>query len=190
MKERIKRDRVPYDQWIRKGLVKPSPGNATDYRLILDKILEIDETYKLEKLAFDPYGILPITNELGETFGDRLFEFRQGWKTMSPACKDFQVLVINERLKHGGNPVLRWMASNFVVKMDHAGNVVPDKPSAAQKIDGIVALIMALDTAEKHGVSPYGSIYDDQEQRPRGIIVIGGEDEQEEEAWAEGWEEH
>jgi len=72
---------------------------------------------------------------------------RQGFQTMAPALRELERLVLGRRLAHGGHPVLRWMAGNVAVKLDPAGNAKPDKSAAADRIDGIVALAMAVGRA-------------------------------------------
>ena len=69
---------------------------------------------------------------------------------MSPPSKELEKLLLSRRLRHGGDPVLRWMASNVAVRHDPTGNIRPDKARSRDRIDGIVALIMALDRATRH----------------------------------------
>jgi phage terminase large subunit-like protein len=92
--------------------------------------------------------------------------FGQGFASMSPPTKELMNLVLARRLRHGGHPVLRWMASNMLVQQDPAGNLKPDKSKSAEKIDGMVALIMGLDRATRQGGNE-SSIYDE-----RGIIAL------------------
>jgi phage terminase large subunit-like protein len=82
----------------------------------------------------------------------------QGFQSLSPPTKELLRLVLDKRLAHGKHPVLRWMADNMVVRTDPAGNVKPDKQKSREKIDGMVALIMALDRATRH--TDPRSIYD------------------------------
>jgi len=86
---------------------------------------------------------------------------------MSPPTKELLTLVLGKKLVHGGNPVLRWMADNMVVKQDPAGNVKPDKAKSTQRIDGMVALIMALDRATRHEGKDVNEAY-----KTRGLITI------------------
>jgi phage terminase large subunit-like protein len=85
---------------------------------------------------------------------------------MSPATKELMKLTLEKKIAHGGNPVLRWMIDNVAVKLDPAGNIKPDKEKSTERIDGVVALIMALDRAIRNGGSG-GSVYDS-----RGILSI------------------
>jgi phage terminase large subunit-like protein len=84
---------------------------------------------------------------------------------MSPPMKDLEKVILGHRLAHGNNPVLNWMAHNLVARMDPAGNIKPDKEKSLEKIDGMVALIMALDRAIRH--NPAGSVYES-----RGILTL------------------
>lgn len=84
---------------------------------------------------------------------------------MSPPTKELMKLVLEGKIAHGGNPVLRWMMDNIYVKTDPAGNIKPDKEKSTERIDGAVALIMALDRALRHGGG--GSVYDS-----RGLLVL------------------
>lgn len=102
-----------------------------------------------------------------EGLGFTVVPFGQGFKDMSPPTKELMKLTLEERIAHGGHPVLRWMMDNIFVKTDPAGNIKPDKEKSTEKIDGAVALIMALDRAIRGGNSNGGSIYD-----LRGLLSI------------------
>ena len=93
--------------------------------------------------------------------------FGQGFKDMSPATKELMRLTFDEKLAHGGHPVLRWMIDNIFVRTDPAGNIKPDKEKSTEKIDGAVASIMALDRALRHGVTQHESVYEE-----RGLLVF------------------
>ena len=84
--------------------------------------------------------------------------FGQGFASMSAPTKELMRLVLDGKLAHGGHPVLRWMADNMVVSTDAAGNVKPNKEKSREKIDGMVAGIMALDRATRHQAA--GSVYE------------------------------
>jgi phage terminase large subunit-like protein len=86
---------------------------------------------------------------------------------MSPPTKELMKLTLEERIAHGGNPVLRWMMDNIYVKTDPAGNIKPDKEKSSEKIDGAVATIMALDRTLRNDGNTGGSVYDE-----RGILVF------------------
>jgi len=92
-------------------------------------------------------------------------QFGQGFASMSSPTKELEKLVLGANIAHGNNPVLAWMADNVVVRQDPAGNLKPDKEKSIEKIDGIVALIMALDRATRQ--ESHRSVYEE-----RGVIAI------------------
>jgi len=164
MRARIERDGVPYDEWVRQGYVKATPGNYIDHKTIEKDILEDNETYHIREIAFDRWGMEYMSqNMIAE--GIEALPFGQGYKSMSPPTKELLKLVLSERLRHGGNPVLWWMADNMVVETDAAENYKPNKKKSTKRIDGIVALIMAIDLATRHEND--GSVYEE-----RGFLTL------------------
>ena len=149
MHERSRRDRVPYDAWAREGLIHTTPGNVIDFDFVQHTINELGEKYHIREIAFDRWGAARISQQL-ENDGFSMVQFGQGFGSMSAPTKALLELVLEGQLAHGGHPVLRWMADNLMVRQDPAGNVKPDKDKSTEKIDGIVALVMALDRAIKH----------------------------------------
>ena len=140
---------MPYDAWARDGYITATEGNVIDYGFIVRKIEEMGAIYNIKEIAFDRWGAVQISQQL-EAMGFTLVGFGQGFVSMSTPTKDLLRLVLDRRLRHGGNPVLRWMADNLVVSHDPAGNVKPNKQKSREKIDGIVSGIMALDRANRH----------------------------------------
>lgn len=160
MVERSRRDRVPYDAWVRQGLITATPGNVIDYAWILDQIDQDAQAYDIREVAFDRWGATKIATELMERGGeDWLVQFGQGYVSMSPAMRELERLILEHKLAHGNNPVLTWMANNLVVRTDPAGNIKPDKEKSIERIDGMVALVMALDRALRHE-PPKRSVYE------------------------------
>ena len=155
--ERARRDRVPYDAWVRDGYITATPGNVIDYAFIMAEIERLGEVYDIREIAFDRWGAVQISTALEER-GFTMVQFGQGLRSMSPPTKELLRMVLDGKLAHGGHPVLRWMADNMVVDTDPAGNVKPNKKKSREKIDGMVALIMALDRATRHQNS--GSVYE------------------------------
>lgn len=143
MLEKIRKENINYDYWVREGYVKVTPGNVTDYDFVKADILKIAVDYNLKSTAYDRWNssqtIIDLSNE-GLTFNP----FGQGYGSMSAPTKQFEALVLSGQLKHFGNPVLRWMLSSTLIKTDPAGNIKSDKEKSTQKIDGIVASIIAL----------------------------------------------
>jgi len=162
--ERAKRDHAPYDLWVKQGLIYATDGNVIDYGFVVAKITELRKQYNLKEIAFDRWGAAKIVQELTE-LGVAVVPFGQGFASMAGPSKELLRLVLAGKLEHGGNPVMRWMADNAVVKTDPAGNIKPDKAKSTQRIDGIVAAVMALDRAMRHGAGH--SVYEG-----RGITVL------------------
>jgi phage terminase large subunit-like protein len=155
--ERERRDKVPYRTWIKQGYMTATPGNVCDYDFIRHHLGQLAKKYDIKEVAYDPWNASQFSVQLMED-GFQLVEVRQGYKTMSPACKEMERLVLEKKLIHGGNPVLRWMADNVMVVLDPAGNLKMDKSKSTNRIDGMVALAMALFRAslrEKEKVSVY-----------------------------------
>jgi len=159
--ERVRRDRVPYDVWVRQGFITTTPGEIIDYEWIIHQIDEDMQAYDLREIAFDRWGASKIQTTLIELGGpDFLVQFGQGYASMSPPTKDLERLIIDHKISHGNNPVLTWMANNLVVTMDAAGNYKPDKEKSTERIDGMVALIMAVDRTMRR-VKDGQSVYEE-----------------------------
>ena len=143
MLEKIRKENINYDLWVKAGYVKVTPGNVLDYDFVKADILQIIALYDFQSTAYDRWNssqtIIDLQNE-----GMECNPFGQGYGSMGAPTKEFEKLVLTEKIEHFGNPVLRWMLSSTVVKTDPAGNIKPDKEKSVQKIDGIVAGIMAL----------------------------------------------
>jgi phage terminase large subunit-like protein len=157
--DREKRDRVPYQQWARDGWLTLTPGNVVDYDYIIRDMVEYRAQYRINEVAFDRWGAEKLRQQLTD-LGFVMVEFGQGYKSMSPPTKEFERLVLSQKLHHDGNPILRWNLDNTIVTTDSADNVKPDKAKATQRIDGVVSSIMALDRALRHESGP--SIYETQ----------------------------
>jgi phage terminase large subunit-like protein len=152
MHERSKRDRVPYETWVRQGYIEATPGNVIDYEYILAQIDEDMQLFDIKEIAFDRWGASKIQTNLMDMGGDEfLVQFGQGFASMNAPMKELEKLVLSHKLAHGNNPVLTWMAGNLVAAIDAAGNMKPDKSRSIEKIDGMVALIMGLDRATRLG---------------------------------------
>ena len=143
MLEKIRKENINYDKWVAGGFVKVTAGNIVDYDFVKADILTIVEDYDLQSSAYDRWNssqtIIDLQNE-----GMECTPFGQGYGSMSAPTKEFEKLVLTEKIEHFGNPVLRWMLASIAIMTDPAGNIKPDKSKSTQKIDGIVASIMAL----------------------------------------------
>jgi phage terminase large subunit-like protein len=152
MMQRVRKDKVPYDVWVRQGFITTTPGNIIDYDFILAQIQKDMADYQILELAFDRWGSQKITTDLQdigfEIEGKRnLIQFGQGFASMAAPTKEVETMVLKGEIAHGNNPVLSWMVSNVAIKMDPAGNMKPDKEKSTERIDGAVALIMAVGRA-------------------------------------------
>lgn len=144
--ERAKRDKVPYDLWEKAGLIESTPGNVIDNRHIRDKIIALSEVYALQKVGYDPYNATETATTL-ESHGIPMVKVRQGYPDMSEASKALLRLVMSHKLRHGQDAVLTWNADNLVVATDGRDNFLPDKKKSTERIDGLVAAIIALSVA-------------------------------------------
>ena len=164
--QRVRRASVPYDVWYQQGYLMATEGNVIHYGFIEKIIEELGNTYHIREIAFGRWGAVQMTQNL-EGMGFTVVPFGQGFKDMSPPTKEFYKLLMEGRIVHGGNPIMAWMAGNVVVDTDPAGNIKPTKAKSPEKIDGIVAAIMALDRCIRNEGQQQGSIYDE-----RDIIVF------------------
>ncbi|MGB7479862.1 MAG: terminase TerL endonuclease subunit [Burkholderiaceae bacterium] len=143
VKKRSERDRVPYDQWIKQGHIIATPGAVIDYDYIRAKLNELAERYQIKEIAIDRWNAAQLSTQLSGD-GFEMIGFGQGFASMSSPTKELEKRIIAGEINHGGNPVLRWMASNVATEQDAAGNVKPSKKKSTERIDGIVAAIMCL----------------------------------------------
>jgi phage terminase large subunit-like protein len=163
---RVRRDHVNYDLWEKQGHLMTTEGNVVHYGFIERFIDELGAKYHIREIAFDRWGAVQMTQNL-EGLGFTVVPFGQGFRDMSPPTKELMKLTLEGKIAHGGHPVLRWMMDNIYIRTDPAGNIKPDKEKSTEKIDGVVAAIMALDRALRHGGEPGGSVYD-----TRGLLQI------------------
>lgn len=162
LKERVKRDEVPYDEWIADGWIRATEGNVVDYDVIraeitgkgegaegLDGWTPITQIVELQELAIDRWNATQITTQITSD-GVTMVPFGQGFASMSAPSKEMERLVNAHQFGHGGNPVARWMATCVAFAPDGKDNMCPVKPDrrgTPKRIDGIVAAIMALGRA-------------------------------------------
>ncbi len=162
---RVRRDHVPYDQWAKRGFIQTTEGNVVHYGFIERFICELGERYDIREIAHDRWNATMMVQTL-EDDGFTMAPFGQGFKDMSPPTKELMRIVLEHRLCHGGHPVLRWNMDNAYVRTDPAGNLKLDKEKSTEKVDGAVALVMALDRAMKN-LNGGDSVYNH-----RGLIVL------------------
>lgn len=147
--QRVARDHVPYDVWERDGYLETTDGNVIDYEVIRAKILTCVETFDVQEVAYDDWNATQLITQLTAD-GLACVPIRQGFKSLSAPSKEVEKLVLSKQLHHGGHPVLRWNAANVSAEQDAAGNIKPSKKASTERIDGIVALIMAVDRATRN----------------------------------------
>lgn len=158
--------RDQYLAWERDGYLTATEGDAVDYQRVKRDIIEDAQRYALVDLNVDRlFQGYQLSQELIDE-GLDVFGMGQGFLSMAIPMKEFERRLLERKIHHGGNPVLRWMAGNVAVKQDAAGNLKPDKAASAAKIDGIVALIMALDRAMRRE-APKKSVYE-----TRGLVRV------------------
>lgn len=139
------------EDWRAAGLLTVTPGDVADYGFIREQINQDRETFDVAELRYDPWNASQLVNDLIDDEAP-MVTMRQGFQSMSAPTKALKHLLLSgtakkPKLRHGGSPIMRWQMDNLVVRLDPAGNVKPDKERAGDKIDGDVALIMALDAA-------------------------------------------
>ncbi len=164
IEERSRRDRAPYAVWRDQGHLIATEGNTTDFKFVENAILDLAREYDILELAYDRTFAGEIIRNLTDE-GMTLVEFGQGFLSMGPAAAEFMRRVLARELQHGGDPIADWCASNVTVRTDPAGNIKPDKERSIERIDPIVAAIMAVgrSLAEQSGI--YGD--------GRGLLIVG-----------------
>jgi phage terminase large subunit-like protein len=150
---RERKDRVPYTDWIRRGLIEATPGEAIDFDRIRVRINELGQKYAIRGIAVDRWNGTQLAGQL-EGDGFEVVSFGQGYASMSAPTKRLEQLVLSGELAHGGHPVLRWMADNVSLETDAADNWKPSKKKSRERIDGIVGTIMAVGIAGEAPVEP------------------------------------
>ena len=162
---RVRRDHVMYDVWEKQGFLKTTEGNVVHYGFIEQFICQLGERYNIREIAYDRWNASMMVQTLQDD-GFTMIPFGQGYKDMSPPTKELMRIVLEKKLNHGGHPVLRWNMDNAYVRTDPAGNIKIDKEKSTEKVDGAVALVMALDRAMKN-LNGGDSVYNH-----RGLLIL------------------
>jgi phage terminase large subunit-like protein len=144
--EQARKDRVPYDMWREMGALRVTEGNVTDYDVIREDLRELAERYQIREIAFDRWNATQLVTQL-QSDGATMVAMGQGVASLGAPTREVERLVLEGSLQHGGAPVLRWMVGNTAVEQDAAGNRKPSKRKSRERIDGVVALVMALGRA-------------------------------------------
>jgi phage terminase large subunit-like protein len=143
--ERSRRDHVPYDEWARQGVLTSTPGAVVDYDVLRQVLKQWTAEFSLQMVAFDPWNATDLVSRLQQQDGLPCVSMRQGFASLSAPTKSLEQAILSRRLRHDGHPVLRWNVSNVAVESDSAGNLKPSKTLSTERIDGVVALVMAVD---------------------------------------------
>jgi phage terminase large subunit-like protein len=166
LRQRATRDRVPYDQWARDGQLVATPGNVVDYEAIRRTLQDWAARYDVQSIAFDPWNATHLTTQLQEQDGLPCIAMRQGFASLSAPTKALEAAILGRTLRHDGHPVLRWNLSNVAVESDAAGNLKLSKKVSTERIDGAVALVMAVDQMERNSVPRLKPQYQ--------MLILGG----------------
>jgi phage terminase large subunit-like protein len=143
--EREDQDRVPYRTWAKQGFIEALPGRAIDKTSVAFRLAQIASTYDLQAVAYDRWRIEDLQKILDdEGIVIPLKPWGQGFKDMGPAVDALETEILEGRLRHGGHPVLRWNTANAVVTTDPAGARKIAKDRSRERVDGLVALVMAI----------------------------------------------
>lgn len=169
--EREIRDHVPYREWARAGYLTITQGPVTDYREVRRRILELGSQYQVSAIAYDKWNATETAHELSDA-GALMVDLPQRISSLAEAVNKIEAAVISGKLRHGGHPVLRWMAANASTKSDPEGNRRLIKPTdQTKRVDGMVALSMAVGYLVR-AVPELPSVYDDVAARPEGLLSI------------------
>ncbi len=158
LEARAARDGVPYPRWCNEGLIEATPGNVVDYARVETYIRELAKTYRVEEIAFDPYGASAMMQRL-EDDGLPVIAFRQGWRSMSPAIAELERAILGGKFHHAGHEVLRWNFNNIAVETDKAENRSFHKAKSKDRIDGAVAAAMAVSRAAAYTDTTISTIH-------------------------------
>lgn len=142
-RERTKKDGVNYDKWIKEGHITETEGNVTDYDYIRKFINDQNELYDIRTIAYDRWNASQLVINLQDD-GFTCTPFGQGFASMSAPTKELEGYIYNAQINHLDNPVLRWMNSNVMTVENAAGDIKIDKSKSTEKVDGMVALVMAV----------------------------------------------
>ena len=161
---RERKDRQPYVTWAKHGHLDLTPGRTIQFDHIKSKLLDLSRIYNIKKMAYDPFNAASLIQDLENHHGFKMEKFRQGVYSMNAPMRFLMQLVLDRKLVHGGHPILRWNVSNLAAYADSSDNMRPDKEHSNEKIDGIVAGIMAIGLSMQES---FGSVYDD-----RGLVFL------------------
>lgn len=147
---RSRRDRVPYDQWLKHGDLTATSGKVVDYEAVRQTLHDWAAEFDLREIAFDPWNATDLVTRLQEQDGFTCVPMRQGFNSLSAPTKSLEKAILSKTLRHDGHPILRWNISNISVESDPAGNIKISKKVSTERIDGVAALVMAIDLMDRN----------------------------------------
>ena len=143
MKQRSKKDKVPYEQWVKEGLITATKGNIIDYGFIEKQIKKDCEYFDVKEIAYDKWNSVQLVTNLDDAGVSNMVAISQGYG-INTGLKEIETATIGKRLNHGNNKVLTWMISNVAIFQNADDKLKIDKNNVIEKIDGVVSLAMAL----------------------------------------------
>lgn len=150
IRSRSTRDHVNYEEWVRRGDLTATPGNSVDYEYIRQTVKDWAAEFSVQAIAYDPWNATDLITRLKEQDGFLCVEMRQGFASLSAPTKSLERAILSKRLRHDGHPVMRWCMSNVSVETDAAGNLKISKKVSTERIDGVAALVMAVDQMDRN----------------------------------------
>lgn len=161
LKEKSKSDRVPYDVWAKQGYLTAIPGRSVEYEYVAKYLKEVFDRCNVIAIAFDRWNmrhLIPWLKKAGftdEEIEEKFINFGQGFQSMSPALRDLESLLLNDKIRHGNHPILTMCAANARVQTDPAGGRKFTKSKSSGRIDGMVALAMAAGSMPENPEEQY-----------------------------------
>lgn len=150
LNDRVRRDKVPYDLWERQEQLTVTDGAVVDYQAVRNRLLDWAAEFDLRIITYDPWNATQLISQLEQQDGFVCVSLRQGFASLSPPTKALEKAVLAQQLRHDGHPVLRWNVGNVSVETDPSGNIKPSKSVSTERIDGVSALVMAIDTMNRN----------------------------------------
>jgi phage terminase large subunit-like protein len=166
LRDRVTRERLPYDEWARRGLLHVTPGNVVDYERVRAELRAWAVDSEVREVAYDPWNATDLVTRLSTQDGFVCVPIRQGFAALSAPTKSLETAILSRTLRHDGHPVLTAQVNRVAVETDAAGNLKPSKALSSDRIDLVVALILALDRRDRLAATPVAPDY--------GIYVFGG----------------
>jgi phage terminase large subunit-like protein len=166
IRQRSTRDRVPYDEWARRGHLVATPGNVVDYERVRAELNAWADESDVREVAYDTWNATDLVTRLEKQDGFACVPMRQTFASLSAPTKALEKAILSRTLRHDGHPVLRAHVGNVAVETDAAGNLKPSKKLSTERIDAVAALVMAVDRMDRHGAGEPPKQYQ--------LLVVGG----------------